>query len=293
MKRQTLTMEQVLALSPMLGPLIVSTQPEATDAAVELLTALYAQYAKAQAATLEDVEIPVLRKASARKAIAELRETGKASVALPYLCENRPRVKVLKPYTEIVVCWGSGDIQSARSVFPCEWFTEAELTATATAENWDAEWLKQALASKGKRSAWTWDSLTQNVNYIVQNQDRLQLIEIAYGYSKVVDDDGGTVIRRVTFCPAVKGLYAISEDLEHLQGEYPFAEIRREQLGRMVTETRGISQIAGPWQDEEKTHTDALGVYAELSTTPPIQGPKLGFNFRFGPGGYVADTRPV
>lgn len=290
-RRQTITLEQLGGMDPLFPLLIGAGTPETDQVAVDMLTQLYRQYAEQQSTGVDAVEIPVLKASAARKAIRELRKQGKASVALPYLCENRPRVKALKPYAEVVVCWGSGGIQEARGVYPCEWFTEAELKATGEAEQWDADWLAAALLSKGKRSAWTWDQQQMGVSYQVITQEKLELIEVCYGYTKVVDEDGCIVIRRVTFCPAVKDRFAASEDLEHLGGEYPFAEVRRERLGRMVTDTRSISEVAGPWQDELKTHADALSVYAELSTTPPILGPKLGFNYRFGPSGYVGDSR--
>ena len=288
-RRQALSLEQLAGIDPTIATLV--QDPASEDVAVDAVVGLYAAYAEQQAEGLDDVEIPTLKRPAARKAVRALRQGGKAAVALPYLCENRPVVRALKPWDDVVVAWGNGDLQSARAIFTCEWYTEADLTAAAAAEEWDDAWYQQALRSKGKRSIWRWNQLAAVAEYQVIEDPSLELIEIVRGYARVVDEEGVEVIRRTTFCPGVKGSYGAMETLEHLEGMYPFAEIRRERLGRSINQTRSIPQIAGPWQGEAKTHSDMLAAAAELTTVPPVTGPKLGFNYRFGPGGYVGDAR--
>ena len=66
----------------------------------------------------------------------------------------------------------------------------------------------------------------------------------------------------------------------------------RENIGRALTDTRSVAEIAGTWQNEEKKQRDMLFNRADWDTLPPVKVPKLGgVDYRLGPGAQVPMSR--
>jgi hypothetical protein len=201
------------------------------------------------------------------------------------------------------------DLQRARAIFWRRWMTDAELRSKE-AEGWPEEWIEEVAKTRGNISSWAGalgaTSLTGpstktvgNTTYLKVTEENNPLIEVVYAYVKKVDDDGVTGIYETVFSPHITrapysgdSFYAKYELLNYAHGKYPFVELKRENIGRALTDTRSVPEVAATWQNEEKTQRDMLYNRAQWDTLPPIRVPKLGgVEYRLGPGAQVPLSR--
>lgn len=282
-KEQELTVEQLMAIaaqSPQ-GSVLADlpnllANPDATDQLAELLMAAF----------------PNLKKRKALECVKDLREEGECDFPVPTLIKNAPSVAALAPYDEIAFPPETTDIQSARVVFRRCYMTEVELMQHVETDDWDEEWAKQAIASRGKfsnYSDYTYSmGLTNNALL-----DRENLIEVVYGYQKALNEDGIPGVYCTVFCPQVLGSYGKFDDLDYEHGQYPFVVWRSEVIHRKIVESRGVPEICQTWQAEIKAQRDSIFDYTSLNTIPPIQVPKTrGGNLRLGPAVQIPVLRP-
>lgn len=294
--------------------LLDATQEEA---GVELLRELYRQYVSQELADkgffteeLESDAVLNLSQSSARRCLRELREHQETTVPMAYVCKNQPLVWVLQPYLEILAARGTMMLQQARAIFWRRWMTEAELQSKQ-AEGWDPAWIQEVKKTKGNIASWAGalgaTSITGpstktvgNTTFLKITEENNPLIEVLYAYVKKVDEDGVTGVYETIFSPHITRLPGGSgEDfcakhqlLDHAHGRYPFIELKRENIGRALIDTRSVAEIAGTWQDEEKIQRDMLNNRAEWDTLPPVKVPTLGgVDYRLGPGAQVPMKR--
>lgn len=288
--------------------------PSMDEQSAEALQALYSVFVLQAMAEvkgffedeMEDPQWSELKLSAAKRYVRELREDGKVKVALPYICKNRARVYVARPYHEYVPFRGATDVESAPGHFLRRTFTIAELEAKR-AEGWDPEWIEAAKKTAGQLSMWggaggqsfgsaatkvlgdvTWYAMPSTD----PNEDR---VEVVYAFRRITDDAGVTEIYQTIFSPhvthgddGITELVAKHEALEEAHGEYPFEIYKRENLGRAAGDSRSVSDVAGTWQAEEKNQRDMLFNRAQWDTLPPVRVPKLGgVDYRLGPGAQV------
>lgn len=292
------------------------TDPTQDEASAEALRDLYRLYVMEQMSgggfydeEKEDERFLDLSVASAKKYVKQLREKGQAEVPVPYVVKNHPIVKVCKPFQEVLAARGTMELQQARAIFWRRWMTEAELESKRV-DGWDPDWIEAVKKTKGNISAWAGalgaTSLTGpstktvgNTTYLKITEENNPLIEVVYGQVKKVDEDGVTGIYETIFSPHVthdekgkKDFCAKHELLNYAHGRYSFVELKRENIGRALTDTRSVGEIGATWQYEEKKQRDMLFNRADWDTLPPVKVPKLGgVDYRLGPGAQVPMSR--
>jgi hypothetical protein len=297
--------------------LMLLQDPAQEEAGIELFQELYRLYVVAALQDkgffpdeLESDQVTTLPASSARKALRELQQQGETSVPMPYACRNQPLIWVLQPYLEILVARGTMMLQQARAIFWRRWMTEAELESKKV-EGWDGAWIEEVKKTKGNIASWAGalgaTSLTGpstktvgNTTFLKVTEENNPLIEVLYAYVKKVDEDGITGVYETIFSPHITKLpagkgadfYAKHELLDYAHGRYPFVELKRENIGRALIDTRSVAEIAGTWQDEEKNQRDMLFNRAQWDTLPPVRVPSLGgVDYRLGPGAQVPMKR--
>lgn len=282
-KEQYVTVEQLMAIaaqSPQ-GSVLADlpnllANPEATDQLAELLMAAF----------------PNLRKRKALECVKDLREEGECEFPVPTMTKNSPSIAALAPYDEIAFPPETTDIQSARVVFRRCYMTEIELMQHVETDEWDEEWAKQAIASRGKFSNFSDYTYTLGLtnNALL---DRENLIEVVYAYQKALDEEGVPGVFCTVFSPQVGGAWGKFELLDYEHGQYPFVAWRSEIIHRKIVESRGVPEICYTWQNEIKAQRDSIFDYTSLNTIPPIQVPKTrGGNLRLGPAVQIPVLRP-
>jgi hypothetical protein len=291
--------------------------PEQEEAAMELLRTIYRDYVQSNLAArgfyaeeLESEKVLDLKASAARRAVRELRETGQTEVPLAYVVKNQPLCWVLMPYMEFLAARGTMRLQQARAVFWRRWMTEAELESKQ-AEGWDTDWIEAVKKTKGNISSWAGamgaTSLTGpstktvgNTTYLKITEENNPLIEVVYAFVKKVDEDGITGVYETIFSPHVTAnpetsavdFCARHELLDYAHGRYPFVEYKREHIGRALTDTRSVAEVANTWQGESKCQRDMLFNRAQWDTLPPVKVPTLGgVDYKLGPGAQVPMKR--
>jgi len=282
-KEQYVTVEQLMqiaAQSPT-GSVLADlpnllANPEATDQLAELLMAAF----------------PNLKKRKALECVKDLREEGECEIYVPTMVKNAPSIAALAPYDELAFPPETTDIQSARVVFRRCYMTEVEVMQHVETDEWDEEWAKQAIATRGRFSNFSDYTYTLGLtnNALL---DRENLIEVVYAYQKALDEDGVPGVYCTVFCPQVGGAWGKFELIDYEHGQYPFVVWRSEIIHRKIVESRGVPEICATWQHEIKAQRDSIFDYTSLNTIPPIQVPKTrGGNLRLGPAVQIPVLRP-
>lgn len=299
--RTSFTLEQLLRAmdGSEAGPVFLEAimNPAREEEAIGAVQALHREYARAKLPTYMDYEPKPLPKDSARKVVRSLRAGERATVPIPYLKENSPKIRALKLWDEVFLPEETTDIQSARAIFIREWLSEQELRARALAEDWDQAWVEEAVKQKGKYSSWgrrNYESTATAISqgFALVSDEQRDMIECLYAFQKQVDSDGVEEVWYTVFHADVtrhptnpqQKLYAKHEPLGYAHNEYPFVEYRRERPIRQLVGSRGIPQIVQTWQREVKVQHDGLTDHTSLGVLPPVTVPEIsGVDYRFGP----------
>ena len=245
-----------------------------------------------------DADIPELRKDTLAKALRELRDEGEAEVPVPYLCRNRPMLRVLRPWDEVFVPGDTTSLQEARVIYQREWVTEAELRARVNDREYDKAWVEEAVKQKGKSVTAFWSlpegtggsalTGTTAVNQTITQGLPIEhnYIELLHCVRRTVDADGVPGVWLTTVHPGLRDTWAVNELLEYPHGEYPYVEGAREFWCRCFTSSRGVPEVVYTWQNELKGLRDAMIDRTSMTVMPPINEyhTPLGTKYRFGPG---------
>jgi hypothetical protein len=247
------------------------------------------------ACSLIQMYIKTLKMKDIKKAVKDLRETGKAEIPETYISKNQPCIVALKPFDEISFPPETIDIQKARVIFRRVFMTEVELRTTAQMEGWSKEFVEESVKTAGKNSNYNDPNLipiASMINYQVHRNDHL--IEVVYAYSRSIDKDNIQGIYQTVFVPqGTSDSYASHELLGYAHNKYPFVIYRREKIRRAIYETRGIPEIAQTDQEEIKAQHDSIRDRTAFTTLPPILVKKrLGGINKVAPGVHLPVTSP-
>jgi len=270
--------------------------PAVEDEAVKAIQYVYDEYARRNLPDDLQENILLLSDKRARAAVKALRKGEPAEFPMPYLCKNQPRISALKPYRDMVLPVEVGAIEDAPVVFVRALFTEAQLRKMALSDGWDADWIEQAVKTKGKFSTWQLNNpYSQYGTWSWRAVDnRSWLIEVVYAYYKQVDEDGVTQCQFTVFSPHLTQNPAapdVKQDfaakfgiLNYPRAEYPVILGRRERFDRSWLATRGLAEILQTDQNVEKAMVDNIVDLAGISTVPPLNVPKgVSQRYKIGP----------
>jgi hypothetical protein len=315
LKRQKVKLEDLLNLAAKLAqqtgdPSLLELQrvimdPTLEDAALVMLKMIYEAYQAMQMGDQVEVEVPELSDTTVRRALKSLRATGTAEVPVPYICQNRPLVRALRPWDEVFVPGDTTSAEDARVIYRREWLTEAELRSRVRDEGYSPEWVEEAVKQVGKNALSFWSlkegeggnaltgpaTATAATNTIELTTAGHKFIEVLHAFRRALDDDDVPGIWVTTVHPALptnknsKPFYAKHQLLAYPHGEYPFVATAREHWCRCFTSSRGVPEIVATWQNEKKALRDAMIDRTSMTVMPPINEyhTPLGTEYKFGP----------
>jgi hypothetical protein len=279
-----------------LVPLVMDEEQE--EVALVVLGLIYDTYSKKQLEGALDIEVKPLKETLLKRALRQLRRGEEANVPVPYLCRNEPAVYALKPWVEVLLPFDTGDIQDGRIVFRREFMSESRLRARIVSDDYDLEWVEEAVKFKGTMSttpSWFGGTSATLAQGQVGFYDRTSIpkdqIEVLHAFFRAVDDDDVPAVYCTTFHSEVKAgrdgrpLYAKHELIDYPHGEFPFVLGKREHLSRCATASRGVPEVSYTWQNEEKALSDAVIDWTSLGVIPPAnvyQDPKQ-LRYKFHP----------
>jgi hypothetical protein len=291
LKYEKLSLDQIVQLSQavpdkesILANLVQLVQdPDMEDMAVELMQGIY-----------EGISEKI-----ARKAIRELRKDGNTMFPRPEIQCNRPELEILLSWTDLVLPPETTDIQDCRMPSVRRYLTQAKLESMASPfMPADVRWNRDFVDAAKKTGGMVSD---KGVNIEqVERDSQNKLIEVVHSFVKGLDENGVSAIYCTIWSPHVtlrekpnKELYASHYIVDYAHNIYPLVDYTTEVIGKRADDARGVPEIIGTSQTEVKRMYDGLGIFTELSLTPPLNAP-MGVNKlppEFGPFAMVRRTQ--
>ena len=265
LRRRKLSLDSILQLAAKAPPETVLAElpamvqdPEQEEAAAEVLRMFF----------------PSLKEARARRVIRELRAEGEAEFAAPDQVENVPELSVLVPWQDFIMpVEATAQPGTARAMFRRKFMSEAEVDELAAEEDWNEEFVAAVKKTRGM-------AMENGTSQEHAEDENMVLIEVVWGYTRGVDEDGVPGLYCTTFSPHLqarqpnpedRGLYGKHELVDLAHGQYPFIFLTTEVIGRRPMDARGVPDVVATQQQEIKQQRDASYVYSQLSVTPPLQ----------------------
>ena len=242
----------------------------------------------------------------ARRMLRELRDAGETTVPHTSATVNRPVVKAYRVGEDIFVPNNTGNnLQAARHVFVRCLMSPEELREKVISEGWDEDAVEDVIETGlglGEMSGADSQSLAMESNRVGLGSGMNDgLVEVVRAYRRLSDEDGVPGIYCTIFFPWGSADHSASSDgkaaakhelLGYAHGLYPFVAFKRENISRLLLDTRGIPEVGKCWQDAVKVEMDSRIDAASLATVPPRRGPVGREPGSFSPGGYIGERRP-
>ena len=235
----------------------------------------------------------------AKKAIKELRKNGVAELPVVRRQVNAPEVKTLAPDGDFFFPPYVTDPQRAPYCFWRTYYTPQELENKVVTDGWDEGFVEHVIdkyrgvnidsierEQEGRRSI----SLTDNA------YEAEELIEICYGYQRLVDpEDGAEGIYCTVFHKEFSGDeftqgYAKFELLNGYE-DYPVVVTRLSEDGKRLYDASTIPSILRGIQNQVKVERDSRIDRNSLATLPPILHPVGQAPTDWGPGRMIPYRR--
>lgn len=248
------------------------------------------------AASIINQVLPNAKPEELTKLIEDLREHGEGQIFVDTVVRNLPSAIALKPYDDIVFPPETIELQKSRVIFRRLFMNEVDIRTMVGSDNWDSAAAEEAIKTIGKQSWFNDPTVMPRVTNIAQNQYFVQnLVEIVYAYVRHVDEENKPCIYYTVFCPHNRreNLYLKHERLNYAHGQYPFVPLRRENIRKAFSDSRGITEILTTDQAELKAQHDSLRDRSSLETVPPILVKRRvqGIN-KIGPAVQIPVTSP-
>jgi hypothetical protein len=269
---QEVSLDQIAQQSPDLANLVASGTDD------EMVLAMLEQ------------AFPDLSKKRAKKAIKDLRVTGKAKIPIPRLSVDCPVVHSCSSDGEILFPPYVSDPQRSPYVFWRTFLTAQELEKKVANEGWDEDWVRGAIEElRGKDSMYIDGEKLKTVSRLPITDDN-DLVMVVYGYQRLIDEeDGSEGIYCTIFHPQKDG-YAKYELLNGYD-DYPFVVTRLSNDQKRMYEVQTFSDILRGPQMQIKTERDSRVDRASIATLPPIMQPAGRPPSDWGPGRRVPYRR--
>ena len=235
----------------------------------------------------------------AKKAIKDLRKNGVAELPVVRRQVNAPDVKTLAPDGDFFFPPYVTDPQRAPYCFWRTYYTPQELENKVVTDGWDEGFVEHVIdkyrgvnidsierEQEGRRSI----SLTDNA------YEAEELIEICYGYQRLVDpEDGSEGIYCTVFHKEFSGDeftqgYAKFELLNGYE-DYPVVVTRLSEDGKRLYDASTIPSILRGIQNQVKVERDSRIDRNSLATLPPILHPVGQAPTDWGPGRMIPYRR--
>jgi hypothetical protein len=235
----------------------------------------------------------------ALKHIKELAKTGTTTFEETQMVRNQPCITALRPYHEILIPPETTDWRRARVIFRRDYYTTAEIEEKKSSEEWDADFCDMIKKTTGQHSQ-IWDSgYSPVLGETDRVEDRSNMVEVVYAYSRRADERGNVGIYQTVFSPYLtkdnRGaeLYGVHELVTEAGDQYPFEFFMMERSRRAPLESRGIPELIRTWQTEYKAQADQVFDRTTFDTLPPLKvSLRYGQRLKIGPGAQIPETRP-
>lgn len=269
------------------------------QAAPDVANAILAGNQDDQVIQLLKQSFPTVQDKRAKKALAQLRKTGKADLPIVRRQVDAPMVKTLSPDGDFFFPPYVTDPQRAPYCFWKTFYTAQELKNKVSTDEWDEEWVDYVIKRHRGLGSDSVDSYVDGRKSIslttVHNGDS-DLIEVIYGYQRLIDEDDNsegiycTVFHRdFSGSDSVNG-YAKFNLLNGYE-DYPVVVTRLSEDSKRLYDIQTIPDLLRGIQQQVKIERDSRIDRNSLATLPPIMHPIGNAPSDWGPGRYVPYKR--
>jgi hypothetical protein len=270
---QQLNLEQMGQISP---DLVAAIQAgESDDLVAELMVSAF------------DIQ-----EGRAKKAIADLRNTGKAEIPLVRRQVNAPEVRTLAPDSDFFFPPYVTDPQKAPYCFWKTYYTLQELENKVSTEGWDADFVEMMITRYRGINV---DQIEQdqhgrrNVTTTDDAYEADELVEIIHAYQRLIDpNDNSEAIYETIFHKDFSGNefapgYARFEILNGYE-DYPVVVTKLSEDSKRLYDTMTIPDLLRGIQNQVKVERDSRIDRNSLATMPPLLHPIGQAPTDWGPG---------
>jgi len=278
---QRLGLDEITRLNPQLGQQIANGSDEA---AIALLQQAFSEVSEKRA----------------RKAMKSLRDTGFAELPIVRRQVDAPDVKTLAPDGDWVFPAYVTDPQRAPYGFYRTYLSAQDLRLKVKTDGWDEDFVDYVIE---KYSGVNIDSIEREqegrrtISLTDMNYEAEELVEIVYGYQRLIDPDDGsegiycTVFHREFSGDETAPGYAKFELLNGYEN-YPVIVSKLSEDSKRLYDTLTIPDLLRGIQNQVKIERDSRIDRNSLATLPPLIHPVGQAPTDWGPGRKVARRRP-
>ena len=224
---------------------------------------------------------PGIRPARAKKVIKALRETGRAEFPVPYIKQDGPDLQAKRLFEDWFIPLNTTEFQKARVYFEAEWLSKPQIIERKISEGWSDAFVEQVIGerqSDGSRqgghegeAAFPEYVRDENGNIVIRAQTYYKgLYQVLTAYYQATNEDGVPGRYCVVFHYEVDEAATERRLIDYAHGNYPGHAFQREVLTARLCDSRGLAELAGPYQGLMKIYCDSFGDHAQIAGVPPI-----------------------
>ena len=278
---QKFDLQQIAAVAPDLANAILAEGQD--DAVIAQLKTIF----------------PTVNDKRAKRALKDLRKTGKAELPVVRRQIDAPMVKTLAPESEFLFPSYVTDPQRAPYCFWKTYYTAQELKNKISTDGWDADWVNYIIENHSGIPAQSISEIVNGRKLISNATSRMKdndLIEVVHAYQRLIDEEDNsegiycTVFHRdFSGDDTVKG-YGQFELMNGYE-DYPVVVTRLSEDCQRLYDVQTVPEMLRGIQNQVKVERDSRVDRNSLATLPPIMHPIGNAPSDWGPGRYVPYKR--
>ena len=265
----------------------------------ELAEAIVAGLADNEVTALIEAAFEGISTARAKKALKDLKKTGKAELPIVRRQIDAPEVKTLAPDGDFFFPSYVTDPQRAPYCFWRTYYTPQELENKVVTDGWDKDFVDYVIGHyRGVSIDVTnrEENLSRNSTLNNSAYESNDLIELVYGYQRLIDrEDGSEGIYCTVFHKDFSGndLAPAFAKFELLNGyeDYPVVVTKLSEDSKRLYDTPTIPDILRGIQNQIKVERDSRIDRNSIATLPPILHPVGQAPSDWGPGRMIPYRR--
>jgi len=243
---------------------------------------------------------PATSNKKAKKALNDLRKTGVAIISVKRNQVNRPMVQTLTPDGDFFFPAYVTDPQRAPYCFWRTYYTPQELLNKVATEGWDQDWVDYVIEHYKGVNILTIEEQNQgrrSINLTDSSYSAEDLIEVIYGYQRLVDyEDGSQGIYCTVFHRELSTKIKDSPQyakFELLNGyeDYPVIVTKLFEDSKRLYDTQAFPELLRGSQWQTKIERDSRIDRNSMATLPPIMHPVGNAPSDWRPGGFIPYRR--
>jgi len=242
---------------------------------------------------------PTIQDKRAKKALAQLRKTGKAELPIVRRQVDAPMVKTLSPDGDFFFPPYVTDPQRAPYCFWKTFYTSQELMNKISTDGWDEEWVNYVIEKHRGVNSDTTDNYIdgrKQISLSTVHTNDSDLIEVIYAYQRLIDEEDNS---EGIYCTVFHREFSGNDDVngyakfELLNGyeDYPVVVTRLSEDSKRLYDVQTIPDMLRGIQQQVKVERDSRIDRNSLATLPPIMHPIGNAPSDWGPGRYVPYKR--